>query len=157
MQLVTINKVKLNMTYFVTVFLTVVSTFSKKEIVFKKVDFPLDTWNRLSTTTTITREGIKQCGILCLLKSSYCNVFQFEKIGNICTYGYVREYYKKNVAKLSNNLFPRLCYHFCTYMFIFCKCSTILCKINFKCSTIQHIYNPKFDQNPLRIEWDISS
>ena len=42
----------------------------------------------------------------------------------------------KNVAKQSYNQFPGLCYYFCTYMFIFCKCSTILCKINFKCSTI---------------------
>ena len=42
----------------------------------------------------------------------------------------------KNVAKRSYKQFPWLCYHFCTYIFIFCKCSTILCKINFKCSTI---------------------
>ena len=46
------------------------------------------------------------------------------------------EIHRKNVAKRSYKQFPRLCYHFCTYTFIFCKCSTILCKINFKCSTI---------------------
>ena len=44
--------------------------------------------------------------------------------------------YQKNVAKQSYKQFPRLYYYFCTYTFIFCKCSTILCQINFKCSTI---------------------
>ena len=43
---------------------------------------------------------------------------------------------RKNVAKRSYKQFPRLCYYFCTYTFILCKCSTILCRINFKCSTI---------------------
>ena len=71
-----------------------VSVICISETLYKKVDFPRHTWNMLSTTTITTMDGIKQCGIICSLKGVECNIFKFEKIGNICTYGHVRSYYR---------------------------------------------------------------
>ena len=44
----------------------------------------------------------------------------------VCQYARMQVYtcLYKNVAKRSYNQIPQLCYHFCTYTFIFCKCST---------------------------------
>ena len=56
---------------------------------YQKIAVPLETTNDMNTTTIITNDGVKQCGIYCSLNSQECNLFVFNKDGNSCRFGHV--------------------------------------------------------------------
>ena len=59
-------------------------------VLYQKISVPRETFANLNKTLVTIEGGVKQCGYICAMKKNICNIFRYDKVGHICTFGKVR-------------------------------------------------------------------